>query len=84
METELDTETDSDDDDDTVNIYEEVLNQENCRHRQPHSRLSTTSSLYSSGVGNYNRNCTVIGSNQVQVTKKHQNVIKIIVLLFYF
>ena len=48
METELDTESESDDDDDTINIYEEVLNDDNHITRQYQSRLSTTSSVYSS------------------------------------
>ena len=56
METEFDTESDSDDDsDDTTNIYEEVLNKDNQNTRQYHSRLSTTSSVYSSGGWNWER-----------------------------
>ena len=56
METELDTASDSDDGDDhTTNIYEEVLNEDNHNTRQFHSRLSTTSSLYSSGGWNWER-----------------------------
>ena len=53
METELDTESDSDsDDDDTINIYEEVLNDDTYNTRQHKSRLSTTSSVYSAGGWN--------------------------------
>jgi hypothetical protein len=55
METELDTESESDSDDDTINIYEEVLNEDNQNTRQYHSRLSTTSSVYSSGGWNWER-----------------------------
>ena len=56
METEFDTESDSDDDsDDTTNIYEEVLNKDNQNTRQYHSRLSTTSSVYSSRGWNWER-----------------------------
>ena len=56
METELDTESDSDDDsDDTTNIYDEVLNEDNQNTRQYHSRLSTTSSVYSSRGWNRER-----------------------------
>ena len=50
MESEVDTDTDTDTvngDDDTLNIYEEILNNENSQHRHLQSRLSTTSSLYS-------------------------------------
>jgi hypothetical protein len=47
METEWETELESENDDDTVNIYEEVLNEENMKRRQHVRRLSSTSSLYS-------------------------------------
>ena len=55
METELDTESESDDDDDTINIYEEVLNDDNHITRQYQSRLSTTSSIYSARGWNLER-----------------------------
>ena len=56
METEVDTESDSDDDDDdTINIYEEVLNDDTYNTRQHKSRLSTTSSVYSAGGWNWER-----------------------------
>ena len=54
METELDTESESDDDD-TINIYEEVLNDDSYNNRQYKSRLSPTSSLDYSGRWNWER-----------------------------
>ena len=47
METEVDTDTDTVEEcEDRNNIYEEVLNTENYRERNNHSKLSTTSSIY--------------------------------------
>ena len=47
METEVDSDTDTVEDyEERNNIYEEVLNNENYRERNNHSKLSTTSSIY--------------------------------------
>ena len=47
METEVDTDTDTVEEyEERTNIYEEVLNNENYRERNNHSKLSTTSSIY--------------------------------------
>ena len=83
METEMDTDTDtdSDDDNDTVNIYEEVLNHENYKNRQHHGRLSTASSLYSSGGWHGSRIIPGVRIYQQQVKK----IMKInVTVSFYF
>ena len=47
METEVDSDTDTVEEyEERTNIYEEVLNNENYRERNNHSKLSTTSSIY--------------------------------------
>ena len=49
METEVDSDTDTVEEyEERTNIYEEVLNNENYRERNNHSKLSTTSSIYRS------------------------------------